>query len=55
MDQVETSHTASSWRALEVFPSTVTGAQTSSELTWGRLPSNKGVSALESIWPGLHN
>lgn len=35
MDQVETSHTASSWRAREVFLSTGTGAQTSLELTWG--------------------
>src|SRR5882762_9808576 len=35
MDHVETSHTSSSWRAREVFPSTVIGAQTSSELTWG--------------------
>src|SRR5438874_523812 len=34
MDEVETSNT-SSWRAQAVFPSTVTGAQTSSDLTWG--------------------
>src|SRR5437764_8740469 len=34
MDEVETSHT-SSWRAQAVFPSTVTGAQKSSDLTWG--------------------
>src|SRR5215470_4804442 len=35
MDQVETSHTSSSWREQAVFPSTVTGAKPSSELTWG--------------------
>src|SRR4029453_19664908 len=39
MDQVETSHTSSSWRPPAVFPSSMTDAQTSSEaglgLVWG--------------------
>src|SRR2546423_1198637 len=35
MDQVETSHTSSSWRAPAVFRSTMTNPETSSELIWG--------------------
>src|SRR6266478_10195758 len=35
MDQVETSHTSSSWRAPAVFRSTMTNSETSSELIWG--------------------
>ena len=35
MQRVESSRTSSSWRAQAVFPSTVTEAQTTSELTWG--------------------
>src|SRR5436309_12678750 len=35
MDQVETSHTSSSWRSPAVFRPTMTNPETSSELIWG--------------------
>src|SRR5213079_8163 len=35
MDQVETSHTSSSWRAPAVFRPTMTNPETNSELIWG--------------------
>src|SRR5882724_5700628 len=35
MDQIETSHASSSWRAPAVSPATVTDAETGSELIWG--------------------
>jgi hypothetical protein len=35
MNQVETSHTSSSWKSHAVFPSTVTDPETGSELIWG--------------------
>src|SRR5438046_7999997 len=35
MDQVETSHKSSSWRAPAVFGSTMTNPESSSELIWG--------------------